>query len=230
MHNVLRLVVLIGLAVACAAAQDTLAMPSVSGQDLYHGSKPLKRMGLVVKYQQVQADTAANRQFFITGQKPDSGAKVHAGDTVWLQFNCSGMLRYWQDWVVPLLGDFSNNVAYLKVTKSPQSISVPSAEYPQELVKYSFTGSVEVEVLVDFDGSPLAARVTRSSGHEEADSSACVAALQSSFSPGEHYGQPTRVWVPIPYQWQHVEDKERLQSKGVTPEDPEEIPTGLGKP
>jgi TonB family protein len=188
-------------------------MPMCVGFDLQSGTRPLRRAGLAVRYVQVEAETAAARQFFIVGQRPDSGAAVAAGDSVEVRFNCTGLLRYWHDWAVPLLGDFRNNVDVLNATKRPEQIVAPQAAYPRALAANEFSGSAEVAALVDFDGSVLAARVTRSAGFAAADSEACNAALKSSFSPGENRGEPCRVWMRLPYSWQYSEYRELKSSK-----------------
>lgn len=197
-------------------------MPAIVGQNLYQGTRPLRKLGLVLTYQQVERDTEAGRQFFITAQRPDSGKPVQVGDTVLVQFNCVGMLRYWQDWAVPLLGDFTHNIQFLKTTKHPQTIVVPDAPYPLSLLGTGFSGDAVADLLIDYDGSVIAARIVKSSGFAAADSSACETALHSTFSGGENYGEPCRVWATIPYHWEHVE-KEKLKSslpvQGTNPEE-----------
>ncbi len=191
----------------CAAAADSLSVPGLIGQDIYHAHRSLKRLGLVTRFEQVEADTAQVPLFFVASQAPDSGAVAQPGDTVVLRFNHPGMLRYWNASVIPFMGDFDNTVSFYKVQKPPQPVKLGPAGYPVELKQYTFTGDAEVEALVDFDGAVLAARVVKTSGYEAADSSACVAALDATFSPAEHYGQPVRVWFPLPYHFQFKEDK-----------------------
>jgi TonB family protein len=123
------------------------------------------------------------------------------------------MLCYWQDWVVPLLGDFAHNVSPAKATVRPVAILLPDAEYPAALRGTGFAGTAGVEALVDYDGSVVAARVRQSSGAAAADSAACAAALGSSFSKAECYGAACRVWVTIPYTWEHVEKEDLKSSK-----------------
>ena len=193
--------------VCAALAADSLAVPNLVGQDIYHAHRALKRLGLVSRFEQVATDTALASMFLVTSQTPDSGATARAGDTVTLRFNHPGMLRYWNPSVIPFMGDFENAVSFYKVQKPPHPISVEPAGYPPDLKQYNFSGEVDVEALVDFDGAVLAVRVVRSSGYAAADSSACEAALHGSFAPAEHYGQPVRVWFPLPYRFQFKEDK-----------------------
>lgn len=188
-------------------------MPQCVGFDLQSGTRPLRRAGLAVRYVQVEAETAEAQQFIIIGQKPDSGAAVAPGDSVEVRFNCTGLLRYWEDWVVPLLGDFRNNIDVLNATKRPQAIAAPQAEYPLALAACEFSGSALLAALVDFDGSVLAARVVQSSGFAAADSAACAAALRSSFSPGENRSEPSRVWMRLPYSWQYSEYRKLESSR-----------------
>lgn len=204
-----------GVILLALLAQEPVPMPAIVGQNLYTGTKPLRRQGLVLTFQQVERDTEAGRQFFITAQRPDSGKPVKPGDTVLVQFNCVGMLRYWQDWAVPLLGDFTHNVQFIKATKKPMEIVVPEAEYPLSLVGTGFGGDAKADLLIDYDGSVIAARIIKSSGFPAADSSACEAALHSTFSPGENYGEKCRVWATIPYHWEHVEKQGLKSSKPV---------------
>ena len=210
------------LLVSIVGAADSLFVPGLVGQDIYHSHRALKKLGLVSRFEQVEMDTAAVPLFLVASQSPDSGAVARPGDTVLLRFNHPGMLRYWDASVIPLMGDFENTVGFYKVQKPPQPIAMEPAGYPLELKQYSFSGSADVEALVDFDGAVLAARVVRSSGYEAADSSACAAALRASFTPAEHYGQPVRVWFPLPYRFQFKEDKGKPTP--ATPRDPNEPP------
>jgi TonB family protein len=210
------------LASVCAAA-DSLFVPNLVGQDIYHAHRALKKLGLVSRLEQVGADTATVPLFCIASQLPDSGSAAQPGDTVALRFNHPGMLRYWNVSVIPFMGDFENTVSFYKVQKPPQPIALEPAGYPAELKQYTFSGATDVEALVDFDGAVLAARVVRSSGYAAADSSACATALRGSFSPAEHYGQPVRVWFPLPYHFQFKEDKAMPGSakQGRDPTEPE---------
>jgi TonB family protein len=209
--------------VSLATAADSLFVPKLAGQDIYHAHRALKKLGLVSRFEQVETDTTLASLFLVASQMPDSGAAVRLGDTVVLRFNHPGMLRYWNASVIPLMGDFENTVSFYKVQKPPQPIAFEPAGYPAELKQYTFSGGVDVEALVDFDGAVLAARVVRSSGYAAADSSACVTALRASFSPAEHYGQPVRVWFPLPYQFQFKEDKglPGTTKQGRDPTEPE---------
>jgi TonB family protein len=221
--RVVRVLLLLAAAVSFSAAADSLMVPTLVGQDVYHANRALKKLGLVSQFEQVEIDTAKVPFFVVASQSPDSGGRVQAGDTVVLRFNHPGMLRYWNLSVIPLLGDFENTVSFYKVQKPPQPIVLEPAGYPQELKQYSFSGPADAEALVDFDGAVLAARIVRSSGYVAADSSACATALRSSFAPAEHFGEPVRVWFPLPYHFQFKEDK-TLPSSVRQTRDPTEPP------
>ena len=220
MNRIILVSMLLVVAVVPAIAQDqdSLVMPLVVGQELYPASKTLRKMGLEVKFEQVEVDTAEVAEFHVAAQMPDSGTLVQEAEEVVLRFNCLGMLRYWDDWVVPLLGDFKNTVGFFRVTKPPEPIQVSGAEYPEELRKYTFSGQAKVEVLVDFDGSVLAAKVIESSEYEAADSAALSAAMQGQFSGAEHYEQPVRVWFPLNFSWEYAEVEPLLPSSGSSSE------------
>ena len=66
---------------ACAAA-DSLFVPNLVGQDIYHAHRALRKLGLVSRFEQVKADTAKVPLFFVASQAPDSGAAANPGDTV----------------------------------------------------------------------------------------------------------------------------------------------------
>jgi TonB family protein len=222
-HRDVTALLLLALLATSGAAADTLALPHLVGQDIYHAHRALRKLGLVSQFEQVEVDTTQASLFVVTSQSPDSGAMVRAGDTVVLRFNHPGMLRYWNRSVIPLLGDFENTVGFYKVQKPPQPIALEPAGYPAELKQYNFSGTAGTEVLVDFDGTVLAARIVRSSGYAAADSSACASALRSSFAPAEHYGRPVRVWFPLPFHFQFKEDK-TLPSSVRQTRDPTEPP------
>jgi TonB family protein len=200
-------VLLVAAVVVVATAQDSVSVPQLVGLDTYQAYRALRRLGLVARFEQVSVDTAAAALFRVTGQSSDSGRPAKAGDTVLLQFNCPGMLRYWNPSVVPLLGDVANTLSFYRVSTPPRPLKVVAATYPQELKVYTFSGEADIEALVDFDGAVLAARVVKSSGYESADSAGCEAALAASFTGAEHQGQPVRVWFPLPFHWKYKEDK-----------------------
>jgi TonB family protein len=183
------------------------AVPRLTGLTVYQAHRALRRLGLRAVFSQVSGDTSTAAEFYVVGQEPDSGTTLHKGDSVRVLFNTPRMLRYWNLSVIPLLGDFDNTVGFYKVQQPPKPVKVTQAEYPIELVRYTFFGDVEVEALVDFDGSVLAARVTKSSGYDAADSAACEAALKGSFTPAQHYDAPVRVWFPLPFHFEYKEPK-----------------------
>lgn len=206
MRYILACVVVLALcAPASAQEADTLVMPDLVGQALYPAARTLRGMGLAVSYQQVAADSSDTARFRVAGQDPAAGMALEPGQAVTLQFNCAGALRYWGEWAVRMLGDFDNLAGFYSVEKPPEPIRFVGPGYPAELRKYDFSGDALVEALVDFDGSVLAAWVRESSGYPAADSAALDAALQASFSPASHFGEPKRVWFPLPFHWEFDE-------------------------
>ncbi len=201
---------------AVVAQGDAVIVPNVVGLDVYAASKLLTRAGFEPRFEQVMLDTTAGKtdstpapevaEYHVVFQSPDSGKPVAMGAAVTVRFGVTHTLRYWQSWVVPLLGDLKHQVSMYKATKPPAVVSVPAPGYPDELLKYKYNGTVGAEVFIDFDATPLAARIVQSSGYAEADSSALVAALQGLFAGGEHNSQPIRAWVPVslPFQYQDM--------------------------
>ncbi|MBN2537702.1 TonB family protein [candidate division WOR-3 bacterium] len=205
-RHTLLFVLAAGLALPLWAQEaDTLVMPDFVGQALYPAARTLRGMGLEISYAQVAADSSDSARFRVAGQDPAAGTALEAGQAVTLQFNCVGELRYWGEWAVRMLGDFENTAGFYSVEKPPEPVRFVGAGYPAELRKYDFSGDALVEALVDFDGSVLAAWVRESSGYPAADSAALDAALQASFSPASHYGEPKRVWFPLPFHWEFDE-------------------------
>ncbi len=184
-----------------------MLVPRLSGLSVYQAHRTLRRLGLRAAFVRVNTDTAGSTDFYVVSQKPDSGATLGTGDSVLVWFESPSVLRYWNPAVIPLLGDFDNTVGFFKVQVPPKPVKVVQADYPVELMKYNFSGECRVEALVDFDGSVLAARVTKSCGYPEADSAACEAALKGSFTPAQHYDAPVRVWFPLPFQFRYKDIK-----------------------
>lgn len=202
-----RLLVVCVLAAVAAAGQDAgpVLMLDLVGQALYPASREVRGLGAPVRYEQVAVDTAEVPEFHVAGQSPAPGSAVHPESTVVIRFNCPGMLRYWEEWALPLLGDFRMQVGFYRVQRPPEVITLVSAGYPAELYRYGFSGRSLVEALVDLDGSVLAAKVVESAGLSVADSAALDAAMQARFHPAEHYEAPVRVWFPLPYQFEFKE-------------------------
>jgi len=93
------------LAVVASAQDDSVSVPGVIGLDVYSASKLLTRAGLEPVFTQVAADTSDSTEFFVKAQTPDSGRMVVSGASVSVRFTTMHELRYWDNWVVPLLGD-----------------------------------------------------------------------------------------------------------------------------
>jgi len=219
--------VVFAVAVLCAPALaeegDTLVMPALVGEALYPASRMLRKMGLETTFEQVfeveTKDSVEVREFTVIEQLPEPGAALESGQAAMLSYYCPGELMYWDDWVVPFLGDFDNEAGFYRVEKPPEPIRFVGAGYPPELKAFDFSGSARIDALVDFDGSVLASKVVESSGYEQADSAALDAALQASFAPASHYGEPKRVWFPLPFTWEYDEGPQLPESGSGTSED-----------
>ena len=211
-------VVAVLAAVAAGSDPEPGLMPDLVGQALYPASRAARALGVPVRYVPVSVDTAELAEFHVAGQAPAPGDPISPDSEVVLEFNSPHTLRYWEDWVLPLLGDFRMQVSFYRVQRPPEPISLVSAGYPPELYKYRFSGSCRVEALVDLDGSVLAARLVEPSGLPEADSAALDAALRGRFHPAEHYEMPVRVWFPLPYRFEFKELQEPTpKGPGVDP-------------
>lgn len=206
----LLLVCCVLAAVAGGQEPGAAVMPDLVGQALYPASRAVRGLGAPVSYRQVAVDTGRVPEFHVAGQSPAAGSAVLPESVLVLEFNCPGMLRYWDEWVVPLLGDFRHQVGLYQVEKAPEPKRLVGAGYPPELLKYGFSGECRVAALVDFDGAVLAARVVESSGQPEADSAALDAALRATFHPAEHYEAFVRVWFPLPFHWEFREQREAI--------------------
>jgi len=80
---------------------------------------------------------------------------------------------------------------------------VPSArnrhpDYPEDVRRRGWTGTVHLELDLDETGHVTAARVVRSSGHQVLDQAALKAARTWEFSPATMEGRPVPVTVPVP--------------------------------
>jgi len=85
---------------------------------------------------------------------------------------------------------------YDHVDKNPAPIFMPQPHYPEEAAAKNISGKVFVQLLIDTDGSVIAASVAKSSGDGSLDQAARDAALQWTFTPAIAPGnKPVRVWV-----------------------------------
>jgi len=82
----------------------------------------------------------------------------------------------------------------------PQLVKFVEPEYPAEARRDRIEGTVLVKLLIDADGTIVRAEIARGvSEHEVLERAAVAAALQCVFAPGTVGGQPTRMWVQLPF-------------------------------
>lgn len=80
-----------------------------------------------------------------------------------------------------------------------QAISAPSPRYPPKAIRAGLSGTVELEILVGTDGTPLEVRVVRSSGHRLLDQAARNTVLsQWRFQPAIRDGRPVQALGRVP--------------------------------
>ena len=63
-HSVGATLVLLTAAISVSAVADSLSVPSLVGQDIYHAHRTLKKFGMVSRFEQVEEDTAKVPLFF----------------------------------------------------------------------------------------------------------------------------------------------------------------------
>jgi len=73
--------------------------------------------------------------------------------------------------------------------------------YPDSARDKGHQGTAIVRVIVDHDGSLCEAKVSSSSGDDDLDSAALVAARTAMFSPARQEGAPVRVEVLVPVEF-----------------------------
>ena len=81
--------------------------------------------------------------------------------------------------------------------ESGHAIELPKPEYPPIARAAHASGTVEVKVLVDLDGSVIAAAVI--SGHPLLQAAAVNAARQARFTPMTYKGEPVKIVGVIQY-------------------------------
>ncbi|MCR6632847.1 MAG: energy transducer TonB [Magnetospirillum sp.] len=74
-------------------------------------------------------------------------------------------------------------------------------EYPPTSRRLEETGTVQLALLVDVDGTVAEAKVTQSSGFPRLDEAARAALSKCRFKPGTADGKPERAWLPYRYTW-----------------------------
>ena len=73
--------------------------------------------------------------------------------------------------------------------------------YPAAALRANETGIVQLNFLIDVDGSVVESNVARSSGSKRLDEAARQGLSLCRFKPGTVDGKPERSWARIEYQW-----------------------------
>ena len=73
--------------------------------------------------------------------------------------------------------------------------------YPAAALRANETGIVQLNFLIDVDGSVLESNVARSSGSRRLDEAARQGLSLCKFKPGTVDGKPEKSWARIEYQW-----------------------------
>ena len=73
--------------------------------------------------------------------------------------------------------------------------------YPAAALRANETGVVQLNFLIDVDGSVLESNVARSSGSRRLDEAARQGLSLCKFKPGTTDGKPEKSWARIEYQW-----------------------------
>jgi len=90
-----------------------------------------------------------------------------------------------------------DGVANSEGVESGQLLALPKPPYPPIARAAHATGTVEVKVIVDFDGSVIAAAAI--SGHPLLQAAAVAAARNARFTPLKYQGEPVKVVGVIQY-------------------------------
>ena len=70
--------------------------------------------------------------------------------------------------------------------------------YPEIALRAGVEGTVEVDVLVDKDGTVLKTQIARSLGNNGCDEAAMAAIKKTKWKPAIHEDKPVKVWISIP--------------------------------
>ena len=81
--------------------------------------------------------------------------------------------------------------------ESSRALELPQPEYPPIARAAHATGTVDVQVLVDFDGAVIAAAAIK--GHPLLQAAAVSAARKARFTPLKHDGKPVKIVGVIQY-------------------------------
>ncbi|MBN2379555.1 energy transducer TonB [candidate division WOR-3 bacterium] len=93
-------------------------------------------------------------------------------------------------------------VDFFKVEKKPEVIKKDKPPYPRDAQENRWSGTVFVNALVGPEGRVLDVELAQSSGYSSLDQAALQSARKWLFTPGEQRGQPVKVWVNIPFNFE----------------------------
>lgn len=83
-----------------------------------------------------------------------------------------------------------------------QALVSPAPEYPLRALHARQSGSVEIEVVVSADGTPVSARIVRSSGHRALDEAALATVLSGwRFQPQVRDGEAVEAVATVPVEF-----------------------------
>lgn len=92
--------------------------------------------------------------------------------------------------------------AFIELDESPKLLKRVQAKYPEAAMKAGIVGTVYVKALLTPEGRvKRAVVVERKGGTSELEQAAIEAAQQWLFSSPRAKGQPTSVWVVIPFKF-----------------------------
>jgi protein TonB len=74
-------------------------------------------------------------------------------------------------------------------------------EYPSASIRMDEQGVVDLDFLIETDGSVVDSKIARSSGYRRLDEAARRALGQCRFAPGTVDGKPERSWAHLRYRW-----------------------------
>lgn len=86
-------------------------------------------------------------------------------------------------------------VPYFKVEVKPQPISMPPPEWPELVKRAGIEGSLQVQFLLNVDGTVMDVRILKSSGNQLLDEAAVKSVWKYKFTPAKQRDKPVRVWV-----------------------------------
>jgi TonB family protein len=99
------------------------------------------------------------------------------------------------------VSDWQSSVPFEEVEVKPRLLNLPMPTYPDMARTAGIEGQVEVELLVDVNGSVADARIVKPSGNFSLDKAGLDAALRAKFAPGREKRRPVRVRVCVPFRF-----------------------------